>query len=171
MDTRQDRQRDATPALNVTSPPPNNSADAHRKLAEQLFGDDTPPRRAHQDKGKGRAIPAPEDDEVSDHESRHDGGPDDVDDYDEYFQNQLEDEEWQDAAGFANLHGTTREVLEIDSDDDIEVQVATARRLGQGGGGLVNVGHEPGPPRDGSPDAADQRYISTLSPTKKAGCE
>lgn len=76
---------------------------------------------------------------------------------------------WEDPADFAKLHGTTREVIEIGSDDDETVQVAAKARMG--GGGAVNTSRAKGPPKDGSPPPTGSLYISTMPHAMRLGCE
>lgn len=166
---------DNDPGSDSCSPPPRNSDDVHRNLAQQLFGSDPPHRAvaARRDKGKGRAEAESEPgaDDSSEAGIEPAGGDFAAEGFDDDYSDDQLDDAWEDSTGFAKLHGTTREVLEIDSDDDIEVQVAAARILGPGGAESVNVQHLPGPPCNGCPDAAGQIYISTMSPRKREGCE
>ncbi|ORY56543.1 hypothetical protein BCR35DRAFT_355589 [Leucosporidium creatinivorum] len=152
-----------------------------KNLAEVLFPPSPSPKRiSAAAKGKGRAVVQEEPeqeqedydmagdenwphDEEDYYEGGGDGGEDEEFDYDEDGGGEI----WEDPADFAKLHGTTREVIEIGSDDDETVQVAAKARLG--GGGAVNTSRAKGPPKDGSPPPMGSIYISTMSHAMRTG--
>lgn len=150
--------------------------DQEQNLAEELFPPSPSPKRhTAAAKGKGRAVVQEEEDEVEDDygaygDENEPYGAEEEDDYGEFeYDDEGEGALWEDPADFAKLHGTTREVIEIGSDDDESVQVATKARMG--GGGAVNTGRAKGPPKDGSPPPTGSIYVSTLPHAMRVGCE
>lgn len=155
-----------------------------KSLAEELFPPSPSPKRTSAAaKGKGRAVvqEEPEPEEDYDMNGGDENWPYEEEEDDDYGGEGAEAEEfdydedgeggeiWEDPADFAKLHGTTREVIEIGSDDDETVQVAAKARMG--GGGAVNTSRAKGPPKDGSPPPTGSLYISTMPHAMRLGCK